>query len=333
MEKGEFAHYYGDWSWGGELTDWVKSLLLFFDGIALVIPEATAEQFIDADPVLAQPLAELGLLRNYWPDISAKMNLDSLPTGYKEYFERLAEVSDRIPGGGKPSESDVDLLLTAISATGLAEAMVNFGRRVHSAKQRFGDDPSNMRALAVASASMLAAQNIREVAIQPVLDNEDAASFVAAIIGSHDNGRARVISGDLSHVGIDLKAVPLDEVLDFRRQHGPEYRTYSRDVRQFVLELSQLSKAEQESAFMERRAELDEHAEELRRVGRRAFKHQAVTLGFGLAGAAWTLVHGEDVWGAVFATGAAAAGLSASAAGPTGAAYSYILQAKVDLTR
>jgi hypothetical protein len=31
----EFAHYYGDWIWNEELTGWVKSLLLFFDGIVL----------------------------------------------------------------------------------------------------------------------------------------------------------------------------------------------------------------------------------------------------------------------------------------------------------
>jgi len=90
-----------------------------------------------------------------------------------------------------------------------------------------------------------------------------------------------------------LQAVALDEVLDFRRQHGAEYRAYSRDVRRFVLELSLLSEVGKASALADRRAELDDRAEELRRVARSAFKRQAVSFGFGLAGAAWTLVHGD----------------------------------------
>ena len=36
--RAEFAHYYGDWFWPEERIAWVKSLLLFFDGIALAMP-------------------------------------------------------------------------------------------------------------------------------------------------------------------------------------------------------------------------------------------------------------------------------------------------------
>src|SRR5689334_22738116 len=61
----EFAHYYGYPVWNEEFADWVKSLLLFFDGIALTLPETEMEQLIEFDPVLAQPLAEQGLLQNF----------------------------------------------------------------------------------------------------------------------------------------------------------------------------------------------------------------------------------------------------------------------------
>ena len=137
---------------------------------------------------------------------------------------------------------------------------------------------------------------------------------------------------DLRHVGIDLTAVPLDEVLDFRRQYGSEYRAYSRDIRRFISELLPLSETDQGAAFMDRRAELDDRAAELRRIGRRAFRYQAISLGFGIAGAAWTLSHG-DVWAAVFAAGSAAAGLSTSTSARGGAPYTYILRAKAQLAR
>jgi hypothetical protein len=194
----EFAHYYGYPVWNEEFADWVKSLLLFFDGIALTLPSTEMEQLIEFDPVLAQPLAEQGLLQNFPLD---QVNVKPSPSGpWSEGFKEFTE-------------------------------------RYNQAKQRFGDVPSHphLFALALGAISTVLSRDVTEFAIQPVIDNGDAASYVAAILGSHDNGRAKIITDDLRHVGIDLQLVPLDEVLDFRRQHGAEYRSYSRDVRRFVL--------------------------------------------------------------------------------------------------
>jgi hypothetical protein len=290
----EFAAYYGYPVWTEGFADWVKSLLLFFDGIALTLPKEDMERLIESDPVLAQPLAEQGLLRSFLQDFASKVK-PWPPETWSQGTDDIAE-------------------------------------RISRAKQRFGDVPAypHLLALAIGGISIAIARNITEVAIQPVIDDEDAASFVAAVIGPHDNGRARIMTSDLRQVGVDMHAVPLDEVLDFRSQHGSEFRAYSRQVRQFVLELSLQAESDQASAFVERRAELDDRAEELRRAARSAFKRQAISLGFGLAGAAWTLVHG-DAWGGIFVAGAAAAGLSAPTPGPIGAAYAYILRAKTEL--
>ena len=43
-ELPEFVHYYGDWFWSGKQTAWLKSLLLFFDGIVLALPDRTADR-------------------------------------------------------------------------------------------------------------------------------------------------------------------------------------------------------------------------------------------------------------------------------------------------
>lgn len=291
----EFAHYYGYPVWNEKFADWVKSLLLFFDGIALTLPETEMEQLIEFDPVLAQPLHEQGLLQNF-PLVNVAVKT-SPPEEHSEFWKEFTE-------------------------------------RYNKAKQRFGDVPSHPRlfALALGAISNTLSRDVTNFAIQPVIDDEDAASYVAAILGSHDNGRAKIITDDLRYVGIDLQAVPLDEILDFRRQHGAEYRAYSRYVRQFVLELSLLSESGKASALADHHAELDDRAEELRRVARSAFKRQAISLGFGLAGAAWTLVHG-DPWGGIFVAGAAAAGLTRTDPEPIGAAYTYVLRAKAELSR
>ncbi|MGI8535029.1 MAG: hypothetical protein ACR2K2_00755 [Mycobacteriales bacterium] len=44
----------------------------------------------------------------------------------------------------------------------------------------------------------------------------------------------QVAAADLEQVTLDLAPVPLDEVLDFRRQHGDQHRAYARNLRQCV---------------------------------------------------------------------------------------------------
>ncbi len=63
----EFAYYFSDRIWRHESIYFMKSMLLFFDGIALALPSNLAEQVINDDPILAAPLAERGLLINFGP--------------------------------------------------------------------------------------------------------------------------------------------------------------------------------------------------------------------------------------------------------------------------
>jgi hypothetical protein len=191
----------------------------------------------------------------------------------------------------------------------------------------------SVRPLMVGIAAKLLALKIKDVAIQPVIDDLLAARFVTSIIGtSTGNARSDVIIGDMENVGIDLTAVPLDEVIDFRKSHGSEYRAYAKEVRDFVLSLSLITENERLTSVAARRAEFDERVNRLRRIGRESFKRQSIGLGFGLAGAAWTLAHG-DPWGAAFAAGAVAAGFSRPSLGSVGAAYTYVFRAARELSR
>jgi hypothetical protein len=323
----EFAYYYGDYFWHEDLTGWIKSLLLFFDGIALALRSEVADRHIEADPVLAQPLAELGLLRNYNPKCRRTSKMDGQET-FGPPWKRMAEIFERAGETLSPSDRrDISAAVSGEEGRRLRKALDRLSMIVASA-----DTPSQLNALFPGLAAKNLCENITDVAIQPVIDDEDAAAFVSAIINWHDAGRAKIVVGDLAQVGIDLSAVPLDEVLGFRAEYGSEYRRYSSDVRRFALELSLMDEADQRSALMDRRAELDDRAEQLRRIGRTAFARQAISFGFGFAGAAWTLVHG-DPWAGAFATGAALAGITRSDPGAIGAAYTYILRAEAELTR
>src|SRR5262245_45232958 len=56
----QVAFYYPGHLW--HHTDWIKTLLLFFDGVGLLVPEYKKGEPEARDPVLAGPLRERGLL-------------------------------------------------------------------------------------------------------------------------------------------------------------------------------------------------------------------------------------------------------------------------------
>ena len=57
------AYYYPAPFWRSGQGDWIKSLLLFFDDVAILLPDYMRGRHRDADPSLAGPLEEQGLLR------------------------------------------------------------------------------------------------------------------------------------------------------------------------------------------------------------------------------------------------------------------------------
>jgi hypothetical protein len=99
---------------------------------------------------------------------------------------------------------------------------------------------------------------------------------------AYHNPAPRLSLATSSQIGLDLSAVPLDEVLGFRSEYGFEYRMYARDVQQFVLGLSLMDEADQHSALMDRRAEFRDRQGQLRRIGRAAFARQAISLALAL---------------------------------------------------
>ena len=56
------AYYYPAPFWTLQETGWIKSLLLFFDDIATLLPDYMYGRHVPADPALAAPLEDRGLL-------------------------------------------------------------------------------------------------------------------------------------------------------------------------------------------------------------------------------------------------------------------------------
>src|SRR5207245_3256694 len=67
-EKSELAYYYPEPYWLAREGAWIKSLLLFFDGVAILLPNYMRGVELVADPSLAGPLTERGLLKVLEPE-------------------------------------------------------------------------------------------------------------------------------------------------------------------------------------------------------------------------------------------------------------------------
>jgi hypothetical protein len=138
--------------------------------------------------------------------------------------------------------------------------------------------------------------------------------------------RQDIVSFDLATVSVDLEAVPLDEILDYRRQYAEEHRDYMVNLRRFVGEIASVEGADRERLLDQRQAELNDQARSLRRLALDAFKRPKNIAGFalGLTGSAWTLATGDPVPAGLAALGVM---LGLVPDRSTGSAYSYIFRA------
>jgi hypothetical protein len=64
----ETAYYYPEPYWLVRESGWIKTLLLFFDEVAILLPEYMGGRHLAADPTLAHPLEDRGLLRVLEPE-------------------------------------------------------------------------------------------------------------------------------------------------------------------------------------------------------------------------------------------------------------------------
>jgi hypothetical protein len=274
-------------------SEWIKNLLLFFDGIALLVPEYKLHEPEAFDPVVATPLASEGLLQV----LPADKIVD------REATERLGEALaavirakglDRLPRMGAFHTLSKSRL-GWYGAPEIAEGILKDLRKRKLA--RASEDGSSIpmhpmvRVLILTLLSQILRSNATKLGIDlsPATDQPELVESLTDVLGvaAAEPSAGGVVSFDLETVGADLSNIPLNEVLDFRRKHLSEHKQYARSVRQFVRDVSVLPAAEREKAFRDRQAELRDRAAALKAHSRKAWKRPA-TFALGAAGAAWT---------------------------------------------
>jgi hypothetical protein len=143
--------------------------------------------------------------------------------------------------------------------------------------------------------------------------------------------RGQVVDFDLQVVSIDLDDIPLDEVLQFKRESDGAHLKYMRNLREFAMNLAMMDEPDRLRALADRQTDLKDEARDLRARTVAAWRSPKDVTGFGLgiAGAAWSIATANPIPAILTAIGA---GLKMLPSKAEGSAYSYLFDARKKLT-
>ena len=332
-ERLDVAYYYPAPYWGMGEVGWIKSLLLFFDKVSILLPGYMYGRHHVADPVLAEPLEDQGLLEvlepSNWIDKDIAKSLAEAVSGLLDsgVFDDLPkvvhfqELSNSRLGYG----ADVNLaesLVAELQSKGLARPSEDgVSIPLHPAVRT--------TILVILAQLARSAGNKRNLSVHPATQDLRAhRDLIDTLSKDRMPSRNSVIAFDLEPVSFNMESVPLDELLHFRTEHQAANRAYMRDLRGFMAELAEVSLPEERKALLlQRRQEIADAAHDLQRSTRSALGRNLPSWSLGLAGGVWSASTG-DPFGLVLA----ALGLVSSILGSKGsdssnvAAYSYLFR-------
>jgi hypothetical protein len=327
-ETPELAFYYPNPIWMN--GDWIKNLILFFDGIALLVPKYMKGRIEAFDPAIVAGLKQHDLLHIIEPEKAVD----------KAAAKALASTMTDIIGSGaldslaKETTAFHELSMSRLGYAGderLAEMVFKELKKRGLARETEDGVSIPMHPMVRSLILTLLSQILRShgtkmhAELNPVTDRPRLVESLVEMLNLPDApSKGNVVAFDLATVGVDLAAVPIDEVLSFREQNRASYQQYRRSVRSFAYDLSQMPQDERKKRFDDRQAELDDLAADLRSRARKAWKKPA-SFALMLVGAAWTY-HTGDLFGALLTAGGAALGLEKSTSKEVGA-YSYLFRA------
>lgn len=339
-ERLDVAYYYPAPYWATGEGAWIKSLLLFFDKVSILLPDYMYGRHHVADPVLAEPLEDQGLLEvlkpETWIDREMAEQLAEAISGLlaKGVFDDLSQ-SDHfheLSQSRMGYRADVKLaasLVSELQAKGLAKPSEDgVSIPLH---------PSVRTTILVILAQLArSAGSKRNLSVHPATNYGPALKdLIDTLSRERMPSRESVIAFDLEPVSFNMDSVPLDELMQFRVEHRVAHKTYMRDLRGFMAELAEVNLPEErEALLLERRQEISDAAHDLQRSTRMALRRNLPSWSFGLAGGVWSATTGDPL-GLIFSALGLASGIWGSKATDSTkvSAYSYLFQAERTFAR
>ena len=332
----DFGFYYPGQYWRS--ADWIKNLVLFFDGIAMLIPEYMEDEgSFDDYPIMAA-LKDHGLFGIVRPEEAVGAEeTEQLATALGNIIA-TGGLDDliRVTPGGDAESSFGSLSMSRMGYAGnreLAESILKQLKERGLARDSEDGVSIPMHATVRTLILVLLAQILRGrgpgmgMILSPVTDSWNLVYALKDIISppSSPPSIGDVVSFDLSVVGVDLGSVPMDEILDFRKQNYESHREYRLSIVKFAGELSRLEPRDRDASFEKRQEELDAMAQGLRRANWRAWKRPAT---FALSAAnAYVAVESGSTIAGVIAALLAVVGLIPDGSKESNV-YSYLMSAR-----
>ena len=326
------AYYFPAPYWSYLEQGWVKSLLLFFDDVAILLPRYMYGQHTSADPELTGPLEERGLLQvlrpSDWIDDDmahelATAMVDALTNGAFDDLEP-AQHYQELSMSRMGYSADVELaefLVTELRERDLARpSQDGVSVPLH---------PIVRHAILVLLAQMSRKAGAkRGMTVHPTSSPQFGDRMVETLSGDPVAGRAEVFKSDLTQVAVNLESIPLDDVIQFRREHCDAYQTYRRDLLGFVADWSNALDGPERTAMLAERAEkISDASNNLQRTTKHAFG-RLPSWSLGLVGGVWSVAQMDLAGTLISAIGTVLGVARERHAKRTASVYSYLVEAQ-----
>ena len=326
----EIAFYYPNPYWHD--VDWAKNLILFFDGIGMLIPNYMEHAAHFDDLAVISGLKERNLFHVFQPetfldqDAATRLETAMLQIIDSGALEKLQ--AEKASSFAELSMSRMGFHVAEESANAIFKQLKK--RNLARDTEDGVSIPmhSSVRYLILVLLAQILRDNGRRAGFEllPATDRPVLVNALAELLAQRPMPSAEhVISLDLQAVGVDLAAVPIDEILSFRQENRKLYREYTRRLRTTIHELSLMPPDAQNLALEGRQESIADLASDIRKTSRKAWKKPA-TFCLSAAGAIWKLVE-HDLVGASIAGAAALLSLGKRDSVNTGA-YSYLFSAR-----
>ena len=339
--KPDVAFYYpGQYWWH---SDSIKDLILFFDGLAFLIPEYMSDYGSFDDYPVIKSLRDHGLFHVIRPEEQigpseteklAVALVEIITSGRLDHLVRPSKDSASPSHFGSLSMSRLgyygdpklaDFIVAELKERGLAaESQDGVSIPMHQTVRSL---------ILVLLAQILKGKGVdMGITLSPTTDRPQVVKALGEIVSGLNSEPSsasvgQIVTFDMATVGVDLSSVPIQEVLDFREQNYSLHRDYRLAVRRFARELSQMPEDERNASFEQRQEELNEIAEAIRSMSLKAWRTRA---SFGLTISGIGLTAGEHPIGPVLSIVGALLGLSSAKERESGV-YSYLFSAQRSL--
>lgn len=310
------------WRSGAAAT--IKTLLLFFDGIALTVPEYAWGAPLAADPAL-EMLEDQGLLVRLSPEFLidtttaeslARVLVELLTAGAFGNLDRklLHRRVSALPMGARVEPLLTENLLAELAEHGLAT-------------QGLGGAPVSVhptvRSWILAALPQLVRESAEHVgcALQPITTHpQQAHALLDCIDRAPLAAAAHVVATGLQPIGPDLTRIPIIDVLAFREEHTHVRHAFIRKLRNTLVDIAITPPDESSRVFLSSCESLASAADDLRRMTPKAWGQPSASCLLGIAGGAISYI-GPNIAGQMSA-GATLFGLGRRS--DPGSAFTYL---------